>query len=56
MKGCDLTNTDIRSGANSTMITLGITLDGEQYVWTNRKRLFSQYPLVIVMMVLSSFV
>ena len=44
MKGCDLTNTDIRSGANSTMITLGITLDGEQYVWTNRKRLSSQYP------------
>ena len=26
------------------MITLGITLDGEQYVWTNRKRLSSQYP------------
>ena len=44
MKGCDLTNTDIRSGENSTMITFGITLDEEQYVWTNRKRRSSQYP------------
>ena len=44
MKGCDLTTTDIRNGENSTMITLGITLDEEQYVWTNRKRRSSQYP------------
>ena len=44
MKECDLANTDIRSGTNSSIITLGITLDGEQYVWTNKKRLSAQQP------------
>lgn len=44
MKECDLTNNDIRNGMNSTGITLGITLDGERYVWTNKRRISSQQP------------
>lgn len=44
MKECDLANKDIRNGANGTTVTLGITLDGEKYVWTNRRRLSSQQP------------
>lgn len=44
MKQCDLTNNDIKSGMNSTGVTLGITLDNEKYVWTNRRRLSSQHP------------
>ncbi len=34
----------IRNGANGAAVTLGITLDGEKYVWTNRRRLSSQQP------------
>ena len=44
MKQCDLTNNDIKNGTNSTGVTLGITLDNEKYVWTNRRRLSSQQP------------
>lgn len=44
MKECDLANNDIRNGANGAAVTLGITLDGEKYVWTNRRRLSSQQP------------
>ena len=44
MKECDLANKDIRNGSNGTTVTLGITLDGEKYVWTNRRRLSSQQP------------
>lgn len=44
MKECDLANKDIRSGANGAGVTLGITLDDEKYVWTNRRRLSSQQP------------
>ena len=44
MKQCDLTNNDIKSGMNSTGVTLGITLDNEKYVWTNKRRLSSQQP------------
>ena len=44
MKQCDLTNNDIKNGMNSTGVTLGITLDNEKYVWTNRRRLSSQQP------------
>ena len=44
MKECDLANKDIRNGANGAAVTLGITLDGEKYVWTNRRRLSSQQP------------
>ena len=44
MKECNLANKDIRNGANGTTVTLGITLDGEKYVWTNRRRLSSQQP------------
>ena len=29
---------------NAEAVTLGITLDGEKYVWTNRRRLSSQQP------------
>lgn len=44
MKECDLANKDIRNGANGAAVTLGITLDGKKYVWTNRRRLSSQQP------------
>ena len=44
MKKCDLTNNDIKNGMNSTGITLGITLDNEKYVWTNKRRISSQLP------------
>lgn len=44
MKQCDLTNNDIKNGMNSTGVTLGITLDNEKYVWTNKRRLSSQRP------------
>ena len=44
MKECDLANTDIRNGANGAAVTLGRTMDGEKYIWTNRRRLSSQQP------------
>lgn len=44
MKKCDLTNNDITNGKNSTGITLGITLDNEKYIWTNKRRISSQQP------------
>lgn len=44
MKQCDLTNNDIKNGMNSTGVTLGITLDNEKYIWTNKRRLSSQQP------------
>ena len=44
MRECDLVNKDIRNGANGAAVTLGITLDGEKYLWTNRRRLSSQQP------------
>lgn len=44
MKDCDLANKDIRNGANGAAVTLGITLDDEKYVWTNRRRLSTQQP------------
>ena len=44
MKSCDLSNADIRSGSNSVGVTLGITLDGERYVWNNKRRISSQQP------------
>lgn len=43
-KECDLTNNDIRYGTNSTAVKIGITLNDEQYVWTNKRRLSSQIP------------
>ena len=44
MKECDLANKDIKSGTNSVGVTLGITLDNEKYVWTNRRRFSAQQP------------
>lgn len=44
MKESDLTNNDIRNEASSTGVTLGITLDEEKYVWTNKRRRSSQQP------------
>ena len=44
MKECDLANKDIKCGTNSVGVTLGITLDNEKYVWTNRRRFSSQQP------------
>ena len=44
MKECNLENKDIRNGANGAAVTLGITLDGQKYVWTNIRRLSSQQP------------
>ena len=44
VKQCDLTNNDIRYGATSVAVTIGIELDGEQYVWTNKRRTASYIP------------
>ncbi len=44
VKKCDLTNNDIRYGTNSVAVKIGITLDGETYIWTNRRRMSSQIP------------
>lgn len=44
VKKCDLANSDILCGAFGTSVTIGILLDHEQYVWTNRRRLSSQVP------------
>lgn len=44
MKECDLANSDIRNEENSVTVTLGITLDGKRYVWTNKRRISSQQP------------
>lgn len=40
----DLNNEDIQCGSSNTAITIGITLDGSDYVWTNRRRLSSTVP------------
>ena len=39
VKQCDLTNNDIRHGSTSVAVTVGIELDGEEYVWTNKRRM-----------------
>jgi len=44
VKKCDLTNNDIKQGTSGTAVTIGITLDDENYVWTNRRRISSQVP------------
>lgn len=44
MKNCDLTNSDIRCGTASAAVTVGITLDDETYLWTNKRRLSSKSP------------
>lgn len=44
MKSNDLTNTDVRLGSNGVAVKIGITLDNEKYIWTNRRRLSSQIP------------
>ncbi len=44
VKECDLTNSDIKYGTASTAVKIGITLDDEPYVWTNKRRLSSQIP------------
>lgn len=43
-KDCDLTNHDIKHGANSAAVKIGITLNDKRYVWTNKRRLSSQIP------------
>lgn len=44
VKQCDLTNNDIRYGSAGTVVTIGASLDGEQYVWTNKRRFSSLVP------------
>ncbi len=44
VKECDLANTDIQCGFYGTEVTIGISLDNERYVWTNRRRFSSQIP------------
>ena len=41
-KSCDLTDNDIRYGTSGTGVTVGITLDNEKYIWTNKRRISSQ--------------
>ena len=38
VKQCDLSNNDIKYGTNSTAVTIGVELDNESYVWTNKRR------------------
>lgn len=44
VKQCDLTNSDIKCGALGTAVTVGISLENETYVWTNKRRLSSKVP------------
>lgn len=44
MKANDLSNNDVRLGANGVAVKVGITLNQQKYVWTNRRRLSSQIP------------
>lgn len=44
VKKCDLTNNDIQYGSAGTAITIGISLESEQYVWMNRRRFSTQVP------------
>lgn len=46
VKKCDLTNHDVREGAYGTAVSIGASLDGEQYVWTNKRRDSSKVPSV----------
>lgn len=38
VKQCDLNNSDIKDGTSSTAVTVGIRLENEKYVWTNKRR------------------
>ena len=44
VKECDLNNSDIQHGTSSTAVTVGITLDNEKYIWTNKRRTSSVFP------------
>lgn len=44
MRANDLSNTDVRLGSNGVAVKIGIVLNDENYVWTNRRRLSSQIP------------
>lgn len=44
VKQCNLTNSDIKCGALGTAVTVGISLENETYVWTNKRRLSSKVP------------
>ncbi|MDE7002160.1 MAG: AAA family ATPase [Lachnospiraceae bacterium] len=45
VKRCDLTNGDIRCGAAASTVTVGISLEDDKYVWTNKRRLSPQMTL-----------
>lgn len=38
VKQCDLNNNDIKAGTSGTAVTVGATLEGEEYIWTNKRR------------------
>lgn len=42
VKQCDLGNKDITCGAAAAIVTLKIELDGEEYIWSNKRRLSTQ--------------
>lgn len=44
MRSNDLSNNDVRLGSNGVAVKIGITLNDEKYIWTNRRRLSSQIP------------
>ena len=44
VKQCDLNNNDIKDGTLSVAVTVGIKLDNEKYIWTNKRRKASIYP------------
>lgn len=45
VKQCDLANNDIRHGAPGVSVTLGIELEDEKFVWTNKRRIPYQFTL-----------
>lgn len=47
VKNCDLNNNDIKDGEAATIVSIGVSLDGTAYIWSNKRRLSSQVPIEI---------
>ena len=47
VKNCDLNNNDIKDGEAATIVSIGVSLDGTAYTWSNKRRLSSQVPIEI---------
>ena len=47
VKNCDLNNNDIKDGEAATIVSIGVSLDGTAYTWSNKRRLSLQVPIEI---------